>query len=175
MNQFYTFYESPVGQLLLVGDECYLKVLSYSQKNKEINAISQEVPILTQTKKWLDTYFNRRCPKIFSGPLLIQGTPFQKDVWQILRQIPYGQLVTYGAIAQQICLKTGQSKMSAQAVGRAVGCNPIAIIIPCHRVIGSTGHLTGYVGGLEIKKKLLQIEQANITSFFHKKDNSLYS
>lgn len=109
------------------------------------------------TKKWLDSYFSGHNPD-FTPPICLKGTSFQEDVWEILNRIPYGKVISYGEIARQIAEKRGLKRMSAQAVGGAVGRNPISIIVPCHRVIGSDGSLTGYAGGLDKKTELLKIE-----------------
>lgn len=109
--------------------------------------------------------FQRANPN-FSVPLHFIGTEFQKDVWKILCSIPYGQTMTYGEIAKQIAMKKGIKTMSAQAVGGAVGHNPISLIVPCHRVIGTSGSLTGYAGGIEKKYQLLQLEHTDLTGLF---------
>ena len=119
--------------------------------------ISGAEAVFERTKKWLDSYFSGHNPD-FTPPICLKGTSFQEDVWEILKRIPYGKVISYGAIARQIAEKRGLKRMSAQAVGGAVGRNPIAIIVPCHRVIGSDGSLTGYAGGLDKKTKLLRIE-----------------
>ena len=113
--------------------------------------------VFERTKKWLDSYFSGHNPD-FIPPICLKGTSFQEDVWEILNRIPYGKVISYGEIARQIAEKRGLKRMSAQAVGGAVGRNPIAIIVPCHRVIGSNGSFTGYAGGLDKKTELLKIE-----------------
>ena len=120
----------------------------------------KELPVFTLAKSWLAIYFAGRCPN-FSPEITFKGTAFQERVWNELQKIPYGQTTTYGEIAKRLAAEQGQRHMSAQAVGRAVGHNPIAIIIPCHRVIGSGGKLTGYSGGLERKEKLLLLERVD--------------
>lgn len=120
---------------------------------------ARETPVLTDTKRWLDTYFSGREPD-FAPPLHLIGTTFQNEVWQILLTIAYGQTMTYGEIAARIAARRGLAHMSAQAVGGAVGHNAISIIVPCHRVVGSDGSLTGYAGGLERKIALLHLERA---------------
>lgn len=122
----------------------------------------KETPVIKRTMDWLDCYFQGRQPE-FTPPLRPSGTPFQIAVWNILRRIPYGQTVTYKDIARQIM---ADSHMSAQAVGGAVGSNPISVIIPCHRVVGSNGSLTGYAGGIEKKLQLLTIEHVDTTRLF---------
>lgn len=114
--------------------------------------------VFRRTEKWLDIYFAGRDPG-FLPPLSTKGTPFQEEVWEILKEIPYGKTVSYGEIAMRIAEKRGIKRMAAQAVGGAVGRNPIAIIVPCHRVVGSDGSLTGYGGGLDRKVELLKLEK----------------
>ena len=117
----------------------------------------EELPVFIQTRQWLDCYFSGQAPE-FIPPLRTTGTPFCKTVWEILLTIPFGETMTYGEIAARIAKQMGIRKMSAQAVGGAVSRNPIALIIPCHRVIGSGGSLTGYAGGLDRKAWLLELE-----------------
>lgn len=149
---YYTaYYDSPVGMLTMVSDGTNLVELSYGKLVYEEN---QELPVFEMTLRWLDIYFAGKCPD-FTPPLALQGTPFRKKVWNILLAIPYGKTVTYGEIARRF-----SSKMSAQAIGGAVGHNPVSIIVPCHRVIGADGSLTGYGGGLDRKEKLLRLEKA---------------
>lgn len=116
-----------------------------------------KLTVFEQTRNWLDIYFEGREPD-FMPPLHLIGTDFRKEVWKILLQIPYGQTVTYGEIAEELAKSRGIRRMSAQAVGGAVGHNNISIIVPCHRVIGADGSLTGYAGGMEIKARLLWLE-----------------
>ena len=147
----YCEYCSPVGTLYLTADEGGLTGIWMHPVKTE------DCPILSQAKAWLDGYFSGN-PTEVTFPLNPQGTPFQKQVWEILLAIPYGETTTYGAIAREMALRTGKEKMSAQAVGQAVGANPIAIAIPCHRVVGAKGKLTGYAGGLDKKEWLLRHE-----------------
>lgn len=121
---------------------------------------SNELDIFKQTKEWLDMYFSGKIPQ-FMPPIVLKGSSFRLRVWEELLKIHYGKTTTYSAIAQQIAIKKGLAKMSAQAIGGAVGNNPISIIIPCHRVIGSNGDLIGYAGGLDKKKILLDFEAQN--------------
>lgn len=116
-----------------------------------------QLPVFEQVRDWLDCYFASRVPA-FMPPVRTAGTAFQEAVWQILRQIPYGTTVTYAGVARLVARRLGVPRMSAQAVGGAVGRNPVSIIIPCHRVVGSDGSLTGYAGGIELKRALLQLE-----------------
>ena len=120
---------------------------------------------MSHTARWLDAYFSGREPD-FLPPLHPHGTAFQRAVWDILRSIPYGQTMTYGEIARRLAAQQGHSRMSAQAVGGAVGHNPISLIVPCHRVVGANGSLTGYAGGVERKLRLLQIEHADTEKLF---------
>lgn len=121
------------------------------------------LPVFEETKRWLDIYFSGKAPD-FTPPLKMETTPFRKAVWEILLMIPYGQTMTYGEIADRIAEQKGLTKMSAQAVGGAVGHNSISLIIPCHRVVGTNGSLTGYAGGIEKKERLLAMEQADMSS-----------
>ena len=118
-----------------------------------------DLPVFKDTRKWLDAYFSGRDPGFIPRIKLI-GTDFRKDVWSMLLDIPYGELVTYGEIADKVAKKRGVAHMSVQAVGNAVSRNPILLIIPCHRVIGKDGTMTGYVGGIERKEKLIMLEKA---------------
>ena len=156
-------YKSKLGDILLAADEIGLTGLWFTGQKYYANTlldehISQETPILTEAKKWLDIYFSGKEPT-FTPPLHPAGSDFRQAVWQILLQIPYGQTITYGEIARQLAVKQGTSHMSAQAVGGAVGHNEVSIIIPCHRVVGADGTLTGYAGGLELKRSLLELER----------------
>ena len=118
----------------------------------------EQTPILLETTHWLDIYFSGEVPG-FLPPLHPVGTAFRQAVWQILLEIPYGQTATYGGLAARLARERGIPRMSAQAIGGAVGHNPIALIIPCHRVVGADGSLTGYAGGLDRKRKLLELEK----------------
>ena len=154
-----TDYSSPLGKMLIVSDgEAICGLWFYGQKyfKSTIDESMVEKPDLTIFKKatkWLDDYFNGLNPEI-DFKLNPQGSEFRKNVWKILTEIPYGKTVTYGEIASLL-----SPTMSAQAVGGAVGHNPISILIPCHRVLGSNGKLTGYAGGIERKIKLLELER----------------
>ncbi|HIU64132.1 MAG TPA: methylated-DNA--[protein]-cysteine S-methyltransferase [Candidatus Avacidaminococcus intestinavium] len=127
---------------------------------------NDHLPLFTVVKDWLQRYFAKVNPKINELPLAPVGTRFRQEVWQILLTIPYGETMTYGAIAKIMAQKTGKQKMSAQAVGGAVGHNPISIIIPCHRVVGANGNLTGYAGGLAVKMALLKLEGVELSKFY---------
>ena len=163
-------YDSPLGGILLSADEAGLTGLwfdgaKYFAKGLPQERTDQETPALLQAKQWLDLYFSGVEPD-FTPPLHPAGTAFQQAVWQLLLQIPYGQTTTYGEIARQLAKKPGRSKMSAQAVGGAVGHNEISILIPCHRVVGTSGSLTGYAGGINKKIRLLELEHADMHRFF---------
>ena len=163
-------YNSPLGGILLAADETGLTGLwldgaKYFADNLPEAHTEQETPILLETKRWLDLYFAGNKPD-FMPPLHPIGSAFRQAVWNILLQIPYGQTMTYGEIARQLAKKRGVSRTSAQAVGGAVGHNKISILIPCHRVVGTNGSLTGYAGGLDKKIKLLELEQADMNRFF---------
>lgn len=143
-------YQSPIGMLTMVSDGKSLTELKIGESKDSLDA--QDQPIFKETRRWLDLYFKGEIPD-FTPPLNPQGTPFQQKVWHELLIIPYGQTTSYGAIAKRINCR------SAQAIGQAVHNNPIAIIIPCHRVIGADGSLTGYASGLDVKQRLLMLEQ----------------
>ncbi len=127
---------------------------------------NSNLPILTATKNWLDKYFAGQRPAISDLPLAPNGGAFRTAVWNILCEIPYGEVITYGDIAKKMAVKMNKASMSSQAVGGAVGHNPISIIIPCHRVVGSNGSLTGYSGGIGKKIKLLEHEGVDMSKFF---------
>ncbi len=164
--EFFEHYLSPVGKLLMASDRERLTGLWFEgQKYFPYDICGdfseKELPIFKMTRKWLDGYFSGKKPEL-DIPLGVCGTEFQNEVWDILRAIPYGNTVTYKDIAEIIAKKHGIKQMSAQAVGGAVGKNRISIIIPCHRVIGRSGALTGYAGGTEKKLYLLKLEGALI-------------
>ena len=163
-------YDSPLGGILLAADEIGLTGLWFDGQKHFARGLSneriaQETPILAEAKRWLDIYFTGKAPD-FTPPLHPTGSEFRKAVWEILLQIPYGQTTTYGEIARQLAERQGLARMSAQAVGGAVGHNKISIIIPCHRVVGTNGSLTGYAGGIHKKEQLLELERADMRHFF---------
>ena len=156
-------YASPLGGMTLVSDGTALVGLyfdgqKYAAEGLDATHTQKNLPIFEEARRWLDVYFSGRKPD-FTPPTAPAGTAFQQSVWEILRTIPYGETTTYGAIARRIEQNTG-CRMSAQAVGGAVGRNPISILIPCHRVVGTNGNLTGYAGGIDKKERLLQWEGA---------------
>ncbi len=168
--QYISHYSSPLGKILLAADEEGLTGLWFEGQKYYAYQLSdesreEEAPVLTQTKQWLSDYFSGREPD-FMPPLHLKGTDFQRSVWDILRSIPYGETITYGEIAGRIAEKRGLPRMSPQAVGGAVGRNPISILVPCHRVVGSNGSLTGYAGGIEKKIELLSLENVSLEKFF---------
>lgn len=163
-------YRSPLGGILLAADEDGLTGLwfdgqKYYADTLPPDAAEEETPALTAAKRWLDVYFTGRQPA-FMPPLRPSGSPFRQAVWQLLLQIPYGQTTTYGAIARQLAAGQGLPSVSAQAVGGAVGHNRISILIPCHRVVGTGGSLTGYAGGIDKKIQLLTWEHTDMSGFF---------
>ena len=171
VQTFLTDYESPLGPLVLASDGERLTGLwmqdqkyfgSTLPEKKELQWT--EAPVFAQARRWLDLYFAGKKPD-FTPPLAPAGSPFRQAVWAALRRIPYGGVTTYGQIARE--LKQGDGcRVSAQAVGGAVGHNPISILIPCHRVVGADGSLTGYAGGVEKKLFLLQLEGAPMEGLF---------
>lgn len=160
-------YKSPIGNLLIASKDnkligLWIENQKYYLSNfKEEMKISNDIEILVKTKQWLDRYFNGEKPNINELEIELTGTEFRKSVWDILKNIPYGKVVTYNDIAKELAKQKGIKRMSAQAVGGAVGHNPISIIIPCHRVIGTNGSLIGYAGGIEKKEYLLKHEKVN--------------
>lgn len=134
--------------------------------------IEADIPIFEQAKQWLNIYFSGYEPGM-QIPLHLEGTDFQQEVWEILQEIPYGQTMTYGEIARKLTRRKGIARMSAQAVGGAVGHNPISIIVPCHRVVGTNGSLTGYAGGLDKKIRLLKLEKVDMTKLFVPKKGTI--
>ena len=162
---YYKEYASPIGKLTLVSDGIsliglYIENQKYFLENiKEEMQRKDELIIFKNTEEWLDRYFAGLKPDIKGLKLKPQGSDFRVMVWQILENIPYGEVITYGDIAKKVAKIMGKSKMSSQAIGGAVSHNPISIIIPCHRVVGAKNSLVGYAGGLDIKKKLLDFEK----------------
>lgn len=167
---FLQHYNSPLGGILLAADEIGLTGLwfdgqKYFARDLPAEHVEQNTPVLSEAKRWLEIYFTGREPD-FTPPLHPIGSVFRQAVWEILLQIPYGQTTTYGEIARQLAAKLGLPRMSAQAVGGAVGHNEVSIIIPCHRVVGTSGSLTGYAGGIDKKVKLLELEHTDMTELF---------
>ena len=165
--QYINYYHSPLGRIVLAADEIGLTGLwfegqkyfaLYLDKDHE----EKELPLFEETTQWLDIYFSGREPD-FKLPLHFIGTPFQNEVWEILCSIPYGKTMTYAKI---LAKRKGIKQMSAQAVGGAVGRNEISIIVPCHRVVGTNGSLTGYAGGIDKKIALLELEGVEMSKLF---------
>lgn len=167
------YYNSPLGRILLAekkdalvglwfeGQKYFLEPLPKEEQIECENAV-----IFQQTKKWLDRYFAGKRPLISELNLAPVGSEFRQAVWKILCGIPYGEVMTYGDISKKIAASRGLQRMSAQAVGGAVAHNPISVIIPCHRVVGTNGSLTGYAGGIDRKIALLELERANMGKLF---------
>lgn len=160
-------YDSPLGGITLASDGKSLTGLWFDGQKYFCHTLSEyheehDLPVFELTDKWLDLYFGGKEPD-FTPPLSMKTTPFRKAVWEIMLTIPYGQTMTYGDIAKKMAEKKGIASMSAQAVGGAVGHNSISLIIPCHRVVGTNGSLTGYAGGLEKKIQLLRLERVDIS------------
>ena len=167
---FTQHYDSPLGGILLAADAVGLTGLWFDGQKYFARWLSseqekRELPVLLEAKRWLDIYFTGKEPD-FLPPLHSIGSVFRRSVWEILLQIPYGRTTTYGEIARRLAEKQKLSRLSAQAVGGAVGQNAISIIIPCHRVVGTNGSLTGYAGGVDKKVKLLELEHADMRGFF---------
>ncbi len=163
-------YASPLGDILLAADEIGLVGLwfdgqKYFARTLPAEHTEQDTPALAAARRWLDVYFAGREPD-FTPPLHPAGSAFQQAVWAMLLQIPYGRTTTYGELARQLAAKQGRPRMSAQAVGGAVGHNEVSLIIPCHRVVGTNGSLTGYAGGIDRKVKLLGLEHTDMRRFY---------
>ena len=148
-------FDCPLGPLTLSADEEGLTGITFSAPA----TVTADNTVLTKTRRWLDSYFRGEAPDPASVPLSPKGTPFQLLIWNRLLSIPYGESVTYGELAREAARQLGRKSMSAQAIGGAVGRNPIPIFVPCHRVLGSGNRLTGYTGGLHIKIWLLTHER----------------
>ena len=164
--QYIHYYESPIGQILLTADEQGLTDLMLQGEPWTLAADHSEkaTPAIMESVRWLDIYFSGNIPD-FTPPLHLTGSPFQMEVWKLLLKIPYGSITTYGYLAKQIAQQRGISRMSAQAVGGAVGSNPVSIIVPCHRVVGTNGNLTGFASGLDNKIALLKQEGHDMSKF----------
>lgn len=163
-------YASPLGEMVIACDDAAVTGLWFREQRLFRNPLPQKSeerqhPLLEDTKHWLDIYFSGREPD-FLPPLRYDATPFRKQICDIMLRIPYGKTITYGEIAARAARELGLTRMSAQAVGGAVGHNPIPILIPCHRVVGKNGSLTGYGCGIERKVRLLELEKTDITKFF---------
>lgn len=167
---FINRFHSPMGNITLASNGEALTGLwfdgqKYFGNNLPEECVEKELPVFLETKRWLEVYFQGKEPD-FTPSLSFSATPFREAVWEILLLIPYGKTMTYGEISRKIAKQYGLSRMSAQAVGGAVGHNPISIIVPCHRVVGTNGSLTGYAGGIKKKIGLLTLEKVDMTTFF---------
>lgn len=166
-------YKSPLGDITLASDGEKLTALwfdgqKYDRKGLSKNPLEKDLEIFEMTKKWLDLYFKGENPD-FKIPISFEGSDFRKEVLEILQEIPYGKTMTYGEIGKILAQKRNKKSMSAQAVGGAVGHNPISIIIPCHRVLGKGGYATGYAGGIDKKLALLKLEGVDTSKISLKK------
>jgi methylated-DNA-[protein]-cysteine S-methyltransferase len=167
-----TTYTSPIGELTLACDGVNLVGLWIKGQKYYGGTLPEETterdncPVFHEAKNWLGSYFAGKRPSASELPLAPIGGVFRQGVWGILRTIPYGEVVTYGHIAGMMAEKTGKAKMSAQAIGGAVGHNPISVVIPCHRVVGANGSLTGYAGGIRAKVRLLELEGVDVSRLF---------
>lgn len=172
--QYTSHYDSPLGGITLASDGTALTGLWFDGQKYFADTLAKEheeasLPVFDETRRWLDTYFSGIEPG-FTPQLRMTASPFRRRVWESLLRIPYGKTTTYNAIAKEIASERGLRSMSAQAVGGAVGHNPISLIIPCHRVVGTNGSLTGYAGGIDKKIKLLQLErgrQSGLSDDYH--------
>lgn len=168
--QYVYKYQSPIGGITLASSGDSLTGLWFDGQKYFAATLSKEneekpLPIFEQTKKWLDCYFSGKNPN-FTPSLHLEDTSFRLAVWEILKKIPYGKVITYKDVANEVARQKGIQRMSSQAVGGAIGHNPISIIIPCHRIVGCNGCLTGYAGGILKKISLLKLEQVNMKKFF---------
>lgn len=168
--EYIHYYDSPLGRITLASDGNALMGLwfegqKYFGSTLTQNQQQKELPVFEQTQQWLSVYFSGKEPD-FIPPLSMRTTPFREAVWNIMLTIPYGKTMTYAEIAREIARQRGLEKMSAHAVGGAVSHNPISLIIPCHRVVGTNGSLTGYAGGIDRKVQLLTMEKADMSRFF---------
>ena len=167
--QYTNHYASPLGEILLAADGLGLTGLWLAGQKYFASGLAQgcrerDLPVFAQAKAWLDLYFSGREPD-FAPPLHLMGTDFQLAVWAVLRTIPYGQTMSYGEVAERAAGQLGRPHASPRAAGGAVGHNRVSIIVPCHRVVGAGGSLTGYAGGIDRKIQLLALERADLTQF----------
>ncbi len=171
---FSALYPSPLGELTLACDESGQALVGLWIQGQKyfLGSLPQppeprgDLPVLRQTVRWLDRYFAGERPGITELKLAPVGSPFRQAIWDLLCRIPYGQVTTYGALGKALAAQKGLTGMSGQAVGGAVGHNPISVIIPCHRVVGAQGSLTGYAGGIDKKVWLLKHEKADLSGLY---------
>ncbi len=168
--QYLGYYQSPLGDITIASDGEHLTGLWFDGQKYDRDIVTKEakdedLEVFAQTKKWLDIYFQGKDPG-FTPPIKLEGSDFHNMVADIMLSIPYGKTMTYGEIAAEVAKRTGRERMSAQAVGGAVGHNSVSVIIPCHRVVGAKGSLTGYAGGISKKIALLELENAWKPEFF---------
>jgi len=174
-----TTHSSPFGKITLACNGDSIVGLWFEEQKYHGDTILEmteksDVPVFDAAKKWLNSYFSGDKPAISELPLAPIGGEFRQRVWKILCEIPYGEIITYRDIAKKMAAKMNRKSMSSQAVGGAVGHNPISIIIPCHRVVGSNGSLTGYAGGVDIKASLLELEGVDISHLFVPAKNQIF-
>ena len=160
-------YDSPLGGITLASDGEALTGLWFDGQRHFGDTLPDEheekrLPVFASAERWMDVYFRGQRPD-FTPPLRMRGTAFRRAVWEILLAIPYGQTMTYGQVAERAAKRLGRPRVSARAVGGAVGHNPLSLIVPCHRVVGAGGRLAGYAGGLDKKRRLLAMEQAGLS------------
>ena len=171
---YFTTYSAPIGTITLAGDGDGKNLVGLWTEGQKYHAgtipeamtENNAMPIFATAKVWLSRYFAGEKPHLAELPLAPIGGAFRQAVWKILCEIPYGEVITYGDIAKKIAAEMGREKMSSQAIGGAVGHNPISIMIPCHRVVGSNGSLTGFSGGVQMKMTLLELEGVDMTRLF---------
>lgn len=157
--QYLNYYHTSLGEMTMVSDGKHLTGLFFTDVHHALEGEVKELPVFELTRQWLEQYFTGNLPMV-QVPIKLEGSEFQKLVWHLLLKIPYGKLATYGSIAKEIAKQRGLKRMSAQAVGGAVGRNPICLLVPCHRVIGADGSMIGYGEGIERKIELLKLEKS---------------
>ena len=163
-GRYKTRYDSPIGGITMISDGEALLGLwfdGHAEDSDDDNAAwTDDLPVFRLAFRWLDEYFEGRKPEVHV-PIRLEGTPFREEIWALLREVPYGETVSYGELAHRLEAKRAHGRrVSARAVGGAVHHNPVGIMVPCHRVIGADGGLTGYAGGLKTKARLLRLEGA---------------
>jgi methylated-DNA-[protein]-cysteine S-methyltransferase len=168
---YYSYCESPLGDILISCNENSITGLWIRRPDNGLDSLHEKMvrmdshPVLLKAARWVDDYFAGKKPDVSGLSLAPEGSGFRQLVWKLLLNIPYGEVVTYGSLAKEAARLMGKEKMSAQAIGGAVGNNPISIIIPCHRVVGANKKLTGYGGGIHLKVMLLEHEGVDLTGY----------